>query len=201
MATVKLKTPVSEHEIRKLQVNDVVYISGTVITARDQAHQRALDLFRQGKPLPIDFKDMAVYHCGPVMSKLDNGKWIAVAAGPTTSTRLEPYEEEFLADFGPRIIIGKGGMGRKTTKAMEKHGAVYCAFPGGAAVLAAQSIRKVEGVEWLDLGMPEAMWIFQVDMFGPLIIAIDSHGINKYDELAKKVEVNKQNIVKNFSRI
>lgn len=197
MATYKLRTPISEEEIRKLKVNDVVYITGTVVTARDQAHKRALEFFKQGKPLPVNLVGLAVFHCGPVMKK-EGDKWIAVAAGPTTSTRMEAFEDEFIKDSKARVIIGKGGMGKRTADAMAKFGAVYCAFTGGAAVLAAEAIKRVKGVEWLDLGMPEAMWILEVKEFGPLVVAIDSHGHNLFMDVAEKVEENRQRIYQKF---
>ena len=198
MTSYRLDTPVTEEQVRKLRVNDIVYISGLIVTARDQAHKRALSLLKASIPLPIDVDGLAIYHCGPVMSRQPDGDWIAVAAGPTTSTRLELYEEEFLRFFRPRIVIGKGGMGQKTVEAMAKIGAVYCSFTGGAAVLAANSIKKVRGVEWLDLGMPEAMWILEVTEFGPLIVTIDSHGNNLYAENAKQVEKNRQHIYRKY---
>ena len=193
MATYKLKTPISEEEIRKLKVNDVLYITGTIVTARDQAHRRALDSFKEGKPLPINLEGLAVFHCGPIMKKEDD-KWIAVAAGPTTSTRMDIFEDEFIRNFKVRVVIGKGGMGKKTTDAMKTYGAVYGAFTGGAAVLAAKAVNNVKAVEWLDLGMPEAMWILEVEDFGPLTIAIDSYGNNIYDDIKRKMEENKQKI-------
>lgn len=193
MATYRLETPISEEEIRKLKVNDVLYVTGTIVTARDQAHKRALDYFKEKKPLPINLEGLAVFHCGPVMSKRED-KWTAVAAGPTTSTRMDIFEDEFLKNFKVRVIIGKGGMGKKTTDAMAKYGAVYGAFTGGAAILAAKAIKNVRSVEWLDLGMPEAMWIFEVKEFGPLAVAIDSHGNNLFMDVAKEVEANKQKI-------
>lgn len=197
MATYKLRTPISEEEICKLKVNDVVYITGTVVTARDQAHKRALEFFKQGKPLPVNLEGLAVFHCGPVMKK-EGDKWIAVAAGPTTSTRMEAFEDEFIKDSKARVIIGKGGMGKRTADAMAKFGAVYCAFTGGAAVLAAEAIKRVKGVEWLNLGMPEAMWILEVKEFGPLVVAIDSHGHNLFMDVAEKVEENRQRIYQKF---
>ena len=193
MTTYKLKTPISEEEIRKLKVNDVIYITGTIVTARDQAHRRALEYFNEGKSLPISLEGLAVFHCGPVVGK-EKDKWVAVAAGPTTSTRMDIFEDEFIKNFKVRVVIGKGGMGKKTTDAMAKYGAVYGAFTGGAAVLAAKAIRDIKGVEWFDLGMPEAMWIFEVDDFGPLAVAIDSHGNNLFMDVAKKVEETKQRI-------
>ena len=197
MATYKLRTPISEEEICKLKVNDVVYITGTVVTARDQAHKRALEFFKQGKPLPVNLEGLAVFHCGPLMKK-EGDKWIAVAAGPTTSTRMEAFEDEFIKDSKARVIIGKGGMGKRTADAMAKFGAVYCAFTGGAAVLAAEAIKHVKGVEWLDLSMPEAMWILEVKEFGPLVVAIDSYGHNLFMDVAEKVEENRQRIYQKF---
>ncbi len=193
MTVYKLKTPISEEEIRKLKVNDVLYITGIMVTARDQAHRRALEYFKQGKPLPISLEGLAVFHCGPLM-KREGEKWISVAAGPTTSTRMDVFEDEFIKNFKVRVIIGKGGMGRKTTGAMARYGAVYGAFTGGAAVLAAKAVRSVRTVEWLDLGMAEAMWILEVEEFGPLAIAIDSHGNNLFMEVQKKAEKNRQRI-------
>jgi len=193
MTVYKFKTPISEEEIRKLRANDVLYVTGTMFTARDQAHRRALDYFKQGKPLPLSLEGLAVFHCGPIVKKKED-KWTIVAAGPTTSTRMEIFEDEFIKNFKVRVIIGKGGMGKRTTEAMAKYGAVYGAFTGGAAILAANAIKTVKRVEWLDLGMPEAMWILDVEEFGPLTVAIDSHGNNLFTEVQKKVEENKQKI-------
>ena len=193
MATYKLKTPISEEQIRKLKVNDVLYVTGTVVTARDQAHRRALEYFEEGKPLPLNLEGLAVFHCGPVVAK-QGEKWIAVAAGPTTSTRMDIFEDEFIKNFKVRVVIGKGGMGKKTTDAMQKYGVVYGAFTGGAAVLAARAIKNVRGVEWFDLGVPEAMWIFEVEEFGPLAVAIDSHGNNLFTDVQKTVEESRQKI-------
>jgi fumarate hydratase subunit beta len=193
MAVYKFKTPISEEEIRKLRVNDVLYVSGTMFTARDQAHKRALEYFKQGKPLPLSLEGLAVFHCGPIVKKKED-RWTIVAAGPTTSTRMEIFEDEFIKNFKVRVIIGKGGMGKRTTEAMAKYGAVYGAFTGGAAILAAKAIKSVKSVEWLDLGMPEAMWILEVEEFGPLAIAIDSHGNNLFEDVKRKVEENKQRV-------
>jgi len=193
MAVYKFKTSISEEEIRKLRVNDVLYVSGTMFTARDQAHKRALEYFKQGKPLPLSLEGLAVFHCGPIVKKKED-RWTIVAAGPTTSTRMEIFEDEFIKNFKVRVIIGKGGMGKRTTEAMAKYGAVYGAFTGGAAILAAKAIKSVKNVEWLDLGMPEAMWILEVEEFGPLAIAIDSHGNNLFEDVKRKVEENKQKI-------
>jgi len=195
MAVLKLKTPISEEEIRKLKVNDALYVTGTIVTARDEAHKRALEFFKEGKKLPIDLQGLAVFHCGPIVKK-EGDKWTVVAAGPTTSTRMDQFEDEFIKNFKVRVVIGKGGMGKKTTDAMQKYGAVYGAFTGGAGVLAAKAIKSVKTVEWFDLGMPEAFWIFEAEEFGPLTVAIDSHGNNLFEEVKKKAEESRTKVYK-----
>jgi tartrate/fumarate subfamily iron-sulfur-dependent hydro-lyase beta chain len=194
MAVFRFKTPISEEDVRKLKVNDVLYISGTMVTARDEAHKKALELYREGKKLPLDLEGLVVFHCGPIVEK-KGGKWVVVAAGPTTSTRMDQFEDEFIKAFKVRVVIGKGGMGKKTTEAMQKYGAVYGAFTGGAAILAAKAVKNVRTVEWLqELGMPEALWVFEVEEFGPLTIAIDSHGNSLFEEIKKKAEENRTKI-------
>jgi len=193
MTQVKLVTPISEEAVRKLKVGDIVYASGIMLTARDQAHRRALELARQGKPLPIDFREMIVFHCGPVARKKD-GEWEILAAGPTTSSRMETVEAEFIERLGPRVIVGKGGMGSKTAEAMKRYGAVYCDFTGGAGVVAARAVERVEGVEWIDLGIPEAVWILRVREFGPMTVAIDASSRNLHQEVADRVERNRAKV-------
>jgi fumarate hydratase subunit beta len=193
MTTYELVTPISEEDIRKLRVNDIIYVSGTIFTARDEAHERALKWFELKKPLPIQPTGLAVFHCGPIVRK-QNKHWELVAAGPTTSTRMEMFEDKFLEAFQVRVVIGKGGMGSKTAAAMKKVGAIYGAFTGGAAVLAAKTVRQIKDVAWLDLGMPEALWIMEVDQFGPLIVAIDSTGENLFEQVKAKVKQSRQKV-------
>lgn len=180
MAEYRISIPISEREARKLKAGDVVYVTGTLFTMRDAAHEKALALLAGGRKLPADLKKGAIYHCGPLMKK-EKGEWAAVSAGPTTSARMEQFEDELMARTGVRLIVGKGGMGKRTAEALKRYGAFYCAFTGGCGVLAADAIKKVEGVYWLkELGMPEALWIFRVENFGPLIVAMDSHGNSIY---------------------
>jgi tartrate/fumarate subfamily iron-sulfur-dependent hydro-lyase beta chain len=113
--------------------------------------------------------------------KQENGRWIAVSAGPTTSSRMEEFEDILLNRFRFHLIIGKGGMGERTKKALKKTGSVYTVFPGGAGVLAAEKISDVSQVYWLEeLGMPEAIWILEVKEFGPLVVAMDTTGQSLY---------------------
>ncbi len=193
MTTYHLRTPLSEDDVRVLHINDVVYLSGEVVTARDEAHHRALAYYRDGKALPIDVAGKAIYHCGPLVTSVA-GQYRVVSAGPTTSMRLERFEAEFLERFRVRMVIGKGGMGARTTEAMQRFGAVYCAFTGGAGALAGQAVRGVKSVEWLDLGMPEALWTLDVADFGPLIVAIDTHGQNLHADVMKAVAAKRQQI-------
>ncbi len=190
-----LMIPLKEEEIRKLKLGETIYLTGELYTARDEAHMRALEYLEEGKKLPVNFRDKAVFHCGPIVRKL-NSEWELVAAGPTTSTRMNTLEPEFIEKLGPRAIIGKGGMGKETLKTMEKYGCVYLAITGGAAVLAAKGIKRVKGVEWLDLGMPEALWILEGENFGPLIVAMDAHGNSLFEQLEAKVKENVEKIKK-----
>lgn len=197
MGTYYLKTPIDEKEIRELKVGDVIYVDGIVITARDAAHRRAVDYYEKGLSVPVSFEGNVVYHCGPLVKKVDE-KWVVVSAGPTTSTRMEYIMPAFIKLFKPRVIVGKGGLKDGTLKALSEHGAVYASYPGGVGVTAALMIEDVVKVEWLDLGPPEALWVLKVKNFGPLIVTMDSHGNSvhkeveaeakrKLDELLKRI--------------
>jgi tartrate/fumarate subfamily iron-sulfur-dependent hydro-lyase beta chain len=190
-----LKTPVPEAEIRKLKMGDLVYVTGTVITARDEAHLKALELHEIGEKPPVDFEGVGIFHCGPIMKKVDGG-WTVVAAGPTTSARMEIFQDKFIETFRPAIIIGKGGMGDRTSKACQEFGCVYGAFTGGAALLAARGIMKVRDVFWLEeLGMPECLWVYDVEDFGPMIVTIDTHGNNMTQNVKDQVTVRRDKIM------
>ncbi len=180
-----LETPISKEEVRDLTVGDVVYVSGTMFTARDEAHRVLLE---RGAPLPLE--GLALFHCGPVVQKVDGG-WRVVAAGPTTSARMEMFEADFLKRFKPRLIIGKGGMGKRTLAALGEVGAVYTHFTGGAGALAARAIVRVREVHFLvELGIPEAVWVLEVERFGPLVVTMDAHGRSLYEELERTVSAN-----------
>jgi L(+)-tartrate dehydratase beta subunit len=112
----------------------------------------------------------------------DGGGWKIVSIGPTTSMRMEVHEKEFIKQTGVKLVVGKGGMGPETVAGCAAHKAVHAVFPGGCAVLAASRVEEIERVEWLDLGMPEALWVTRVKNFGPLIISIDTHGNNLFDK-------------------
>jgi len=197
MGKIEISTPVSEGEIRRLQAGDHVYLSGVMITARDAAHKRIIHYVREGKELPFSLKGSALYHCGPIVRRM-NGEWRILVAGPTTSMRMEPFESE-LVKMGVKVIIGKGGMEDETRNSLRRYGSVYCAFTGGAAALAAKHIESVVDVKWLDLGMPEAVWILRVKRFGPLIVGMDSHGRSLYEEVRSEAVRNLEEILKHLS--
>lgn len=164
-------------------------LSGPLFTGRDEMHIRALEYLDEGRELPVDLGGGAIFHCGPIVVG-ENGGWRLVAAGPTTSARMNSLEPRFIAAFRPSLIIGKGGMSLPTIEAMHRYGCAYLALTGGAAVLAAKGITRVVGVEWLDLGMPEALWMLEADGFGPLIVAIDAHGRSIYSAVEDEVRAN-----------
>jgi fumarate hydratase subunit beta len=189
MAIYHLELPLTKEDVQKLQVGDNIYVTGNIVTARDDAHKHALALYEKGEELPVDFSKLGIFHCGPIMQKDEQGKWQIVAGGPTTSNRMEIFQDNFIEAFGSSLIIGKGGMGERTTAACQKFGAVYGMFTGGAALLAADRVEEVVEVHWLDLlGMPECLWVLRVNDFGPLMIGIDAHGNNFFTENQKKME-------------
>lgn len=191
----ELTLPIDEKTVRELRVGDVLSVTGLVFTARDEAHHRMLEAYDRGEPIPFDPSKMALFHCGPVVRPSADG-WDVIAAGPTTSIRMELFEDRFLEAFRTPIVIGKGGMAERTQAALEKTGAVYTHYTGGAGALAAGRIERVEAVHWLEeLGMPEAAWIFRVREFGPLLVTMDSAGGNLYRDLEPTLAENMKRIL------
>lgn len=167
---IVLTTPLSEETVRALKVGDVVLLNGEMYTGRDMVHA-----YLMKNPPPVDLNGAVIYHCGPVMLK-QGQTWVTKAAGPTTSSREEPYQGEIIRRYGLRGVIGKGGMGAKTSAAMKACGAVYLHAIGGAAQFYAQAIPKVRGVYFLpEFGVPEAMWHLEVKNFYT-IVTMDAHG-------------------------
>lgn len=173
---IHLTTPLTEEKIRSLKVGDVVLISGKMYTGRDAIHAHLMT-----NDPPVDLHGQALYHCGPVTIK-ENGKWKITAAGPTTSSREEPYQSDIIKKYGVRAIIGKGGMGKKTLAALKEHGAVYLNAIGGAAQYYAKCITSVDGVDLEHFGLPEAMWHLSVTNF-PAIVTMDAHGNSLHAEI------------------
>src|SRR6266850_970670 len=188
---IELTTPVSEAAVRALKVGDEVTLRGTLFTGRDAVHK----YLHEGGQLPegVNLNQGILYHCGPVVVKDAEGNWKCVAAGPTTSSREEPYQWQIIRDFGLRGVIGKGGMGDKTLEACKRHGCVYLHGVGGAAQVLAQCVTRVRNVYFLEkFGAPEAIWEFEVENF-PVTVTIDSHGNSLHKEVlaASKAELAK----------
>ncbi len=177
--TVVLQAPITEQQIRGLNVGDVVKISGRMYTGRDAIHK-----YLSENDSPVDLNGQIIYHCGPVVFKNDKGGYEIKAAGPTTSIREEPYQGDIMKRFGIRAVIGKGGMGPKTLAALKEHGGVYLNAIGGAAQYYADCIKAVEGVDLMQFGIPEAMWHLRVEDF-TAVVTMDSHGNSLHADVDK----------------
>jgi len=198
----ELTVPISDEDIRRVQIGEPVLLSGIMMTGRDAVHKWMSDTFikktrqPQGDDLQVyeEIKKIldqgVLYHCGPVVSGIVTKEYKFVAAGPTTSTREEPYQADVMKHFNIRGVIGKGGMGPKTLKGCMETPGVYFHAIGGAASFLAQTVQKVLGVYKLEeFGVPEAMWVVEVKNF-PVVVTMDSHGQSKHstlDESSKQV--------------
>jgi len=172
-----ITTPVQYEDIADLRMGDIIYLSGTLATGRDDVHRRVV---HEGMECPFDFKGLAIFHAGPIVR--ENHELVSV--GPTSSIRMEEWAAGFIEKTGVKIMIGKGGMGAKTAAACREHGVLHCVYPGGCAVLGAQQVEAIDGVYWEELGMPECVWVMRVRDFGPLIVSIDTEGNNMFAENA-----------------
>ena len=189
---IKIELPTTEEAVRALKVGDEVLLSGPLVTARDRAHKYMVE------KRPDDIRDMlkgtVIYHCGPVMKQHDDGRWEAVAAGPTTSYREEIYQDIVIAEYGVRGVIGKGGMGPRTLAGLQESGAVYFHAIGGLSQVLANCIKKVTGVHMLeDFGVPEALWSFVVEDF-PVVVTMDAHGNSLHEQIGAEAEKRKREI-------
>jgi fumarate hydratase class I len=186
---VILRTPLTEEQVRALKVGDVVLVSGEIYTGRDNLHVYLMD-----HAPPVDLHGALLYHCGPVMLKED-GKWVAKAAGPTTSFREEPYQAHVIKAYGVRAVMGKGGMGARTLAALKEAGAVYLNAIGGAAQFYARRIDEVLGVHLMEFGIPEAMWRLRVHDF-PAIVTMDAHGNSLHEQVEQQTGENLETLLK-----
>lgn len=204
---IKLTMPISDEEIRNLKVGDTVLLTGVMLTGRDAVHKWMIDTFVEKKAAPNkddekiyqEIKPLldggVIYHCGPVVSGLDTGDYEFVAAGPTTSIREEPYQGRVMEHFNIKGVIGKGGMGAKTLAACQTVPGVYFHAIGGAATLIARSVKKVLGVHKMEFGVPEAIWVLDVEDF-PVVVTMDSHGSSIHADIEEKSKVVFESLVK-----
>lgn len=181
MAKIQLSTPFDDKTIENLTVGDVVFISGTVYTSRDMGHLRIAEHLKNGNELPEELSGGVVFHAGPV-ARHDGEKWQLSVIGPTTSIRMEPYAE-MIGRLGVKAIIGKGGMAENSLKQFACAKQVYLQGPPGCAVKLGHCVNEIKRVHWLDMGMPEALWVLDVTDFGPFIVAMDSKNNSIYKTL------------------
>ena len=182
-----LTTPISAEDLLNIKIGDVIYLTGHIVTCRDVPHRRVVE---EGRELPLDIKGGAILHAGPIIRKTGEKSFEMVSVGPTTSMRMEKFEREFIAKTGVRLIVGKGGMGEGTMSGCKEFGAIHCVFPAGCAVVAATQVEEIESAGWTELGMPETLWKCRVKEFGPLIVSIDAHGNNLFEQ--NKVKFNEK---------
>ena len=198
----EITIPISDDVIRSLHVGEPVQLTGVMLTGRDAVHKWMSETFiKKTRPPQSDdvqvyeairgyLKQGVLYHCGPVVSGVDTGEYKFVAAGPTTSTREEPYQADVMRYFNIKGVIGKGGMGAKTLQGCVETPGVYFHAIGGAASFLAQTVQKVVGVYKLEeFGVPEAMWVIEVKNF-PVVVTMDAHGESQHkaiDEQSQKV--------------
>jgi fumarate hydratase subunit beta len=172
--------PVENDEIKNLKLKDIVYLNGIIVTARDQAHQRIFDIITGNKSIPDFLKKlngMAIYHCGPII-KCQEENYEFISGGPTTSQRMDKIINKIVKPLNIKFIIGKGGMENLNT---DKNQVVYLSFTGGCGAIVREKVKEIKHVEWLDLGMCEALWFLLVENFGPLIVT-QAQGKNLYNK-------------------
>ncbi len=174
MAEYRLNTPLTDADVAKLRAGDNVYLTGSILTARDAAHRRLVELLESGQTLPVDLKGQVVYYVGPAPAK--PGAVIG-PAGPTTSTRMDPYTPTLLAQ-GLKGMIGKGSRSQDVKDAIVKHNAVYLAAVGGVAALLARCIKRAKVLAYEDLG-PEAIRELEVEDL-PVVVVNDCEGNDLY---------------------
>jgi L(+)-tartrate dehydratase beta subunit len=183
MTEYRLTPPLSEADVRRLRVGDMVTLDGTVFGVRDATLIR---IFDHGQTPPADLRDGICLHTAPNVRKV-GGRYEPLSVGTTTSMRMDRFTCSLLECYGVRAIIGKGGLSAESGKHLQQWGAVYLAITGGAAALETTQIEAIEGVWWEDL-MPECLWKFRVRGLGPLTVAMDSHGGNLYADVQAEAQ-------------
>jgi L(+)-tartrate dehydratase beta subunit len=183
MAKYHLQTPFSEQDVRQLHVGDVVYFDGTLFGIRDLTQ---IYMFDQQHEPPVSLQGMPCIHTAPSLKKVGD-RWEPICVGTTTSVRMDRFTPALIEKYGVRAIIGKAGLYQGSLEAMQRFGAVYLAIVGGAASLETQQIEEVEAVYWEHLH-PEALYQFRVKDFGPLTVAMDTHGNHLYFQVKDRAK-------------
>jgi L(+)-tartrate dehydratase beta subunit len=199
MAHYYLPTPVSEADIRRLKINDTVTLQNTLFGIRDATQ---IHMFDHGRKTKFDLTGHAVIHTAPNVRKVAVSAefpagYEAICVGTTTSDRMERFTRPLMAQNGVRMIVGKGGMREGSSEAFAELGGVYLAIIGGTAALETTWIEQIEDVDMDDLN-PESLWRFKIHDFGPLLVAMDSHGGSIYQEVKSDVAKNKVDVLKSL---
>jgi L(+)-tartrate dehydratase beta subunit len=194
MAHHVLTPPLSDAQVRALRVNDTVTLEGTLFGIRD-ANQIAL--FDHGRATRFDMRGHAAIHTAPNVKKVAPSAehptgYAPVCVGTTTSARMERFTEPLMERQGVRLIVGKGGLGAGSVAAFARHGGAYLAIIGGTAALETTWVEAIEDVDLDDLN-PESLWKFRVRAFGPLLVAMDSHGGSLYQSVDSKARARRAN--------
>jgi L(+)-tartrate dehydratase beta subunit len=199
MAHYELTTPISEEEARALRVNDTVTLQHTLFGIRDAT---LIHMFDRGRRTRFDLRGHAVIHTAPNVRKVDRSTdspvgYAPLCVGTTTSDRMERFTEPLMAQYGVRLVIGKGGMREGSLAAFQRHGGAYLAIIGGAAALETTWIEQIEDVDLDDLN-PESLWKFRIRDFGPLLVAMDSTGGSAYDIVKRDVQSARAQVLKDL---
>jgi L(+)-tartrate dehydratase beta subunit len=184
MAHFDLTMPIGEAQARALRVNDTVTLNGALFGIRDATQ---IHMFDRGRKTRFDLSGQAVIHTAPNVRKVQKSTshptgYAPVCIGTTTSDRMERYTRPLMAQCGVRLVIGKGGLREESAKSFSDLGGAYLAIIGGTAALETTWIEAIEDVDLDDLN-PESLWKFRVRSFGPLLVAMDSHGASLYTEV------------------
>jgi L(+)-tartrate dehydratase beta subunit len=186
-----LAPPLTEEEARKLHVNDTVTLRGTLFGIRDATH---IHMFDRGRRTRFDMRGHAVIHTAPNVRKTESG-YVPVCVGTTTSDRMERFTRPLMAEYGVRLIIGKGGLREGSSKAFQELGGAYLAIIGGTAALETTWVEAIEDVDLDDLH-PESLWKFRVNGFGPLLVAMDSHSESLYSRVNAEARTRRAEVLK-----
>jgi L(+)-tartrate dehydratase beta subunit len=196
MAHYELSTPVTEAQVRQLRINDTVTLQTTLFGIRDATQ---IQMFDHGRSTRFDLRGHAVIHTAPNVKKVAPSAafpcaYAPVCIGTTTSDRMERFTAPLMAQYGVRIIVGKGGLREASQAAFAELGGVYLAIVGGTAALETTWIEQIEDVDLDDLN-PESLWKFRIRDFGPLLVAMDSHGGSLYDEVKAAAQANRAQVL------
>jgi tartrate/fumarate subfamily iron-sulfur-dependent hydro-lyase beta chain len=196
-----LQTPISESDVDKLELGDIVFMTGKLLTIRDLSHRRIAEYLEEQRidEIPFELRDKAAFHCGPIVKTLGDGQWEAVSVGPTSSSRFSPFVTPLLKAMGPRLVVGKGFLTQEAIEGLVAYGAAFLQAVGGCAALYGTKVKKVANQYWPEFGMVDAVWEFDAEGFGPLSVEIDCRG-NSSHRRSKEITL-KENLERIYAEL